>query len=172
MKQRCTNPRNQKWHLYGGRGIKVCRRWLESFANFIEDMGPRPTSGHCLERSENDGHYEPDNCVWATPKEQARNTRRTVLIEIDGLTKCRKDWLSHFGMSLATFLYRTRITGMNDVEALTGHVRGSENRKSPRGRRWCSGCSMYRRADKFYARGRCKTCARNAARDRRAAAHS
>lgn len=74
MKRRCTDPTNGKYMDYGGRGIAVCDRWLESFENFLEDMGEKP-EGLSLERVENGGNYEPENCVWATLSEQNSNRR-------------------------------------------------------------------------------------------------
>lgn len=72
---RCNNPLWHAYHLYGGRGITICERWASSFANFLADMGERPP-GHTLDRLDPDGNYEPGNCRWATPKQQAQNRRR------------------------------------------------------------------------------------------------
>ena len=76
MKQRCYNPNNKDYHQYGGRGIIVCDRWINSFENFIEDMGERP-NGLTLERDNVDGNYTPENCSWVTWTEQANNKRNS-----------------------------------------------------------------------------------------------
>jgi hypothetical protein len=88
---RCLRPRNRSFRLYGGRGIRVCTRWLR-FDSFLADMGRRPSACHSIERRDRNGHYEPGNCYWATPKEQARNTSRNRWIEIGGRRLTLVEW--------------------------------------------------------------------------------
>jgi hypothetical protein len=71
--QRCTNPNHKSWHRYGGRGITVCERWLDSFENFLEDMGKRPGPGYDIDREKNNGSYEKSNCRWVTHQVNCQN---------------------------------------------------------------------------------------------------
>lgn len=97
MLQRCENPKNPGYGEYGGRGISVCERWHD-FETFMADMGPRP-KGMSIEREDVNGNYEPGNCHWATPAEQARNTRRTIFVEMDAGRFCLKDACAALGFS-------------------------------------------------------------------------
>jgi hypothetical protein len=116
MKTRCYNPRRDKYLRYGGRGIRVCDRWLH-FVNFLEDMGERPP-GHTLDRIDNDGNYEPGNCRWATPTVQSNNNSRNKKIVIAGVEKTQTQWCRHYGISLFTFRSRL-LRGISPLEALT-----------------------------------------------------
>ena len=80
MKRRCTEPTNNTYKNYGGRGIKVCDRWLESFKNFYEDMGDKPSQNHSIDRIDVNGDYEPGNCRWISLKEQQYNRRNVTNI--------------------------------------------------------------------------------------------
>ncbi len=94
MRTRCSNARQRGAADYVGRGISVCDQWNGpgGFANFLADMGPRPSPVHSIDRIDNNGNYEPSNCRWATRREQNRNTRRNRMLTIDGRTMCTADW--------------------------------------------------------------------------------
>jgi hypothetical protein len=118
MVQRCTNPRNDAYHNYGGRGIGVCARWRDSFDAFYEDMGPRPSTKHSIERRKNDRGYEPDNCEWATKQQQSRNTRQNRFITHNGETLTATDWERRLGMPRGRLLMRL-WSGWTELEAIT-----------------------------------------------------
>ena len=88
MKQRCYNAKHPAFKSYGGRGIVVCDRWLDSFLSFYDDMGPKPGPGYSVDRINNDGNYEINNCRWATAKEQCRNMRTNTAVEYHGDKMC------------------------------------------------------------------------------------
>jgi hypothetical protein len=89
MKDRCLNPKQKCFPKYGGRGITICKEWIDDFENFLKDMGRRPSPSHSLDRKDNDGPYSPGNCRWATKKEQGRN-RRTGKLDPDKVREMRR----------------------------------------------------------------------------------
>lgn len=103
---RCTDEADSNYKNYGGRGIKVCDRWL-TFKNFLEDMGPRP-KWWSIDRIDNDGNYEPTNCRWATKWEQNRNKRATIRLTFKGVTKHLCDWADELGIKRATLRGRVK----------------------------------------------------------------
>lgn len=105
MRSRCLNPRNKRWRRYGGRGITICERW-NSFEAFQADMGPRPSPDHTIEREDNDGPYSPENCRWATRREQSRNRACNRFVEIEGQTYRAIDLARITGRRLDTIMKR------------------------------------------------------------------
>ncbi len=103
MISRCTNPNAVKFKNYGGRGIRVCDRWVESFENFLADMGPRPepSTDYSIDRIDVNGNYEPSNCRWLVKTEQARNQTKTVWITANGKTMLMADWAREMNISEA-----------------------------------------------------------------------
>lgn len=118
MKKRCFNYADKNYQNYGGRGIKVCDRWLK-FENFIADMGKRPSPEHSLERVNNDGNYEPSNCKWATRTEQGRNRRTCTMVELGGFTKSIAEWCDIFDADYEVVIQRMK-RGKTLLESLKG----------------------------------------------------
>jgi len=104
MRFRCQNSNSAAYHRYGAREIYVCKRW-EKFENFLEDMG-EPSVGMSLERINNDGPYSPENCKWATRREQARNNSRNRILEIDGKRRSMTEWSEISGIKMPTIWAR------------------------------------------------------------------
>lgn len=117
MLTRCNNPNYREYHLYGGRGIKVCDRWLESFENFLSDMGERP-AGMSLERERVNEGYGPGNCKWADDFEQANNKRNNVFLEFNGKRMTIPQWARELGKEAGT-LYARHYAGWPPEKILT-----------------------------------------------------
>lgn len=99
MKHRCYNKNDESYKHYGGRGIIVCDRWMESFQNFFDDVGLAPSFEYTIDRINSNGNYEPGNVRWATKKEQGANTRKATFVTINGVTKRPKEWAAIIGIS-------------------------------------------------------------------------
>ena len=114
MIARCTNPKNKRFSDYGGRGIRVCKRWRR-FEPFLADLGEKPP-GHSIERIDNAKGYSPANCRWATFREQNHNRRNNHWITLRGETLCITDWAHRLGIARGTI--RNRMKRMSVEEAL------------------------------------------------------
>ena len=131
--QRCYNPSCKIYHRYGGRGIKVCKRW-SSFTNFLVDMGKRPPGRYLykIERLDNNGDYTPKNCIWALPAVQNRNHRRNRNLTAFGRTQCLTDWATEVGLHPST-IYQRLMAGLKPEQAITStrFKHGGVKRQSP-----------------------------------------
>lgn len=99
LKARCYNPKEENYRYYGGKGITVCSRWLDSFENFFEDMGKAPSNKHSIDRIDFNGNYEPSNCKWVTHKDQMNNTSFNKLITFNGQTLTQEQWGEKIGLN-------------------------------------------------------------------------
>jgi hypothetical protein len=120
MRRRCTNPSDDAYPNYGGRGITVCERW-ESYDAFFEDMG-NPAPGLSLDRIDNSKGYSPENCRWATVREQLNNQRRNVVIEHSGIKMTIGRWATHLGLQYDTLYKRLERMGPDKALAV-GYLR-------------------------------------------------
>lgn len=113
MHQRCSNPKNNYFKRYGGRGISVCERWRD-FSNFLMDMGRRP-HGCTIDRIDNNGPYCKENCRWADRHTQMRNTSRTIMVHYKGVTMCVTDWALKIGLSKTSLARRISLWGVEEA---------------------------------------------------------
>ncbi len=109
MRARCLLPTSKSYPKYGGRGITICERWRDSFVNFLADMGECPGPEMTMERINNEKGYSPENCRWATRKEQNRNTSRSRMFRINGEQKTLSEWCEIFGVGYYTAHKRLRL---------------------------------------------------------------
>lgn len=119
LKSRCLNPNSPNYKDYGGRGITVCDRWLNSFENFLEDMGKRPAKNYSINRINNDLGYSPENCRWDTSTNQASNTRINRYIELYGIRKSLAEWSRRTSISTYILTRRLDCYKWSVVDALT-----------------------------------------------------
>lgn len=126
MRKRCTNPLHPHYPSYGGRGIRVCDAWINSFETFLKDMGHKPSPEYSLDRLNNEGHYEPANCAWRTSRQQQNNRRTTVQLTHQGQTMSLAYWAERTGIK-HTILYRRIREGWSVERALTTPVRAQKS---------------------------------------------
>lgn len=115
MKERCYNKNCPSYKRYGGRGIVVCDRWVNSFENFFDDMGKKPTANHSLDREDVNGNYEKENCRWATKQEQGRNTSRNVYIDHAGRRMILAEWARELGTGYNNITVMLKKKSMSEV---------------------------------------------------------
>ena len=117
MKNRCLNKNAPNYKRYGGSGISVCHRWINSFENFYKDMGKRPI-GTSIDRINGNNNYEPNNCKWSTPKQQNNNLKSNVIITYKNETMNANDWSKRLGRS-RTVVSTRLLRGWSIEKALT-----------------------------------------------------
>jgi len=122
MRERCNAPGQHGYARYGGRGVTVCARW-DQFESFLEDMGTRPSSEHSIDRIDNNGDYEPNNCCWASRSEQQSNTSRNRLLTYRGVTLTMAEWARRLGMNIQTLHMRLTSAGWSVEKALSTPVK-------------------------------------------------
>jgi hypothetical protein len=136
MNYRCHNKSHSCYKRYGARGIVVCDRWRKSFTAFADDMGPKPGPGYTVDRIDNNGPYSPDNCRWASHRQQGRNMSRNRLVTFRGRTLTVAEWAEVLGISPSSMRYRLEKAGWTIERALSTPVdEQNPNRRRVRGRR-------------------------------------
>jgi hypothetical protein len=122
LKERCLNPNCADYENYGGRGIAVCDRWLNSFEAFLQDMGAKPSSGHSIDRINVDGNYEPSNCRWATGTMQGRNKRIQRIVHYQGRDMTLTEACERARVPMKLVHGRMRQQGLSFAEALSAPI--------------------------------------------------
>jgi len=137
MRQRCGNPKSDSYRYYGGRGISICQRWLDSFENFVADMGIKPSRELSIDRIDVNGNYEPSNCRWATAKQQLENRRVpqiVEMIEFEGECLSKSQWAAKIGMSLKALSYRLNAGWTLRAALTTPYIKNKKARSPKRSR--------------------------------------
>lgn len=168
IKQRCLNPNNRFYEYYGGRGIKICDRWLD-FANFLADMG-EPEAHLTIDRIDNNGNYCPENCKWATRKEQQNNRRTNKFLTFNGAKKTAMQWSEELGIPHQTICQRIELGW--EVKDILNPMRqynkeglklgGNANGARQRAKTRCKNGHPFDEQNTSFYKGnrRCKTCHR------------
>lgn len=146
MRDRCRRPQHPAFARYGGRGITVCERW-EAYENFAADMGERPSPKHSIDRIDNDKGYSPDNCRWATNKEQNRNRTGVHALTFNGRTQPISAWAEETGIDRSVLYMRINQRGWSVEMALTT--------KTGKACNWRG--TLHTDATKYEAHGQCKS---------------
>jgi len=128
MRRRCNDPRDKRFADYGGRGITVCDAWADSFEAFVQDIGLAPSLDHQIDRIDNSKGYSPENCRWATRKEQGNNKRNNRRLTICGVEGTLGDWAEVSGIASSTLARRVRYGWQG--EQLLAPVLGTGRRPS------------------------------------------
>lgn len=173
MRDRCRNPNFKQFADYGGRGITICDRW-NSFAAFVEDMGPRP-DGYTLDRIDNDKGYGPDNCRWASHKEQQRNRRVNVYVTVDGVRHLAVALGDINGVKTDTIVARAKaglcydkvISPERRFELAGLSLGGAANGARQRSKTHCSNGHEFTEANTYFTKEgwrNCRMCRRKASR--------
>lgn len=136
MRTRCRNPNAAKFHIYGGRGIDICKRW-EKFESFLADMGRKPSPSHSLDRKNNNRGYSPSNCRWATSSEQNRNRSSNRFVKVNGKKVLLIDAANAAGIKPDTVKSRMFLYGWSAKKALSVPARKLANRRIPQCVRIC-----------------------------------
>lgn len=125
-KSRCKNENDKDYKNYGGRGIKVCKRWKNSFEKFYKDMGDKPSAEHSLDRINVNGNYEPSNCKWSTIIEQNNNRRTNLFLTLNGVTLTKRNWSRKLNIPESTLFNRLK-RGWSVEKSLTHNTKYYEN---------------------------------------------